>query len=1110
MVARHETTKYYPNREQHFNQRPSSVCLEAVPPAKETCSCLLREEFRQEPQNLRVAQGETALLECGPPRGHPEPTVIWKRNGHVIDFDSNKRMRLVDGANLAIQDVRQNDDGKYQCVAKNTVGIRESAVALLRVHVKPYIVKGPEDAVSLVGGSVAFECSVDGDPVPDVMWKRTAGGGPMPLARARILDDKSLRLEAITPEDEGEYSCEADNGVGTVSASAMLTVHSPPVIMVKPQDLVVEISDDAVFTCVIDGNPRPSIFWSVEGNRTLLYPGETMGRFHASLTPDGQAVLTVQDVTRNDSGIVVICSAVNQAGSDTWRARLSVTSPEENPPPVILIGPANQTLPLKSVAAMNCRGSGVPTPVILWYKDGAPLLGSPRINISETGSLQINDLIKDDSGEYTCVASSRSGKATWSANLRLESPTNPNIAFYRAPEASTLPGAPSRPSLVNRTHNSVTISWARNNKIGSSSLIGYQIEVFARAQPGDTSSPQQSTPGWATVARRVPGPTYTVNNLRPGSTYVFLVRAENSHGLSPPSPRSEQVTLTPPRDSGLDPDDDPDTKEARAALLSGHVVELAHIQPLSSTSMKIVWKILNGDYVEGFYIYSRGLDAPSRVTNMLTMLHDGEAPGFIVTGLAKFTRYQFFLVPFYKTLDGRPSNSRTARTLEDVPSESPTGLEAVLLNSSAVYLKWKAPPQAAHNGILRTYQVIVRGGDSLNGTLLSNVTVNAGTPSLLLTNLSSGVVYTVEVAAATRAGVGPFTNPATLRLDPASRQIYRDQHHRQPIGQKPGIGPGPNDFLTETWFMALLGSMVAVMLLLFTAMMLVRRRQLLTKKSSLPDSRSNGGILATPLSLKAAVGLPHPMSAALVPHPHDSTLWIEPGRGPVWAGEAQRIADLLEPADYAEVDPVSQGLGKSDGSVSPAPYATTTLVPKYSSSGSTASTRQLLHSSNSRIPQGWVQICPQKEKEDSPYAPQNSLYSSNVYSDTYFNDYSPPKGAANHSAKPSSVVMSQCGRKALSELGSRLDDNAFCSTLKRPGYYQQSAQQLQVQQQLQQQQHQHQQQSRSSSRPSNINGTSWRLTPNPVHTLSTFTPAPAHHMSYQPLYHNSSRSEPSS
>jgi hypothetical protein len=47
----------------------------------------------------------------------------------------------------------------------------------------------------------------------------------MPLGRVHILEDRSLRVEAVNLEDEGEYSCEADNAVGTVTASATLTVH---------------------------------------------------------------------------------------------------------------------------------------------------------------------------------------------------------------------------------------------------------------------------------------------------------------------------------------------------------------------------------------------------------------------------------------------------------------------------------------------------------------------------------------------------------------------------------------------------------------------------------------------------------------------------------------------------------------------------------------------------------------------------------------------------------------------------------------------------------------------------------------------------------------------
>jgi roundabout axon guidance receptor 2 len=176
-----------------------------------------------------------------------------------------------------------------------------------------------------------------------------------------------------------------------------------------------------------------------------------------------------------------VCVGVNSVGSVSTRVMLNINieSDMSLPPPIIAFGPQNQTLPIKSVAVLPCDCESESS-TISWFKDGVPVNSrSNRINITENGMLSITDLNKkEDTGLYTCVASSKTGKTSWSGYLRLESPTNPNIKFYRSPESSAFPGQPGKPQIIEKTDNSCTISWSPTTKLGASSILGYRVEFF--------------------------------------------------------------------------------------------------------------------------------------------------------------------------------------------------------------------------------------------------------------------------------------------------------------------------------------------------------------------------------------------------------------------------------------------------------------------------------------------------------------------------------------------------------------------------------------------------------------------------------------------------------
>jgi len=67
-----------------------------------------------------------------------------------------------------------------------------------------------------------------------------------------------------------------------------------------------------------------------------------------------------------------------------------VVDSDIRPPPIIHHGPQNQTLPISSMAVLQCAVAGDPAPTVRWYKNARLLtLAEHRFVLRDSGSLQI-------------------------------------------------------------------------------------------------------------------------------------------------------------------------------------------------------------------------------------------------------------------------------------------------------------------------------------------------------------------------------------------------------------------------------------------------------------------------------------------------------------------------------------------------------------------------------------------------------------------------------------------------------------------------------------------------------------------------------------------------
>ncbi|XP_055287669.1 roundabout homolog 2 isoform X4 [Moschus berezovskii] len=787
---------------------------------------LLRDDFRQNPTDVVVAAGEPAILECQPPRGHPEPTIYWKKDKIRID-DKEERISIR-GGKLMISNTRKSDAGMYTCVGTNMVGERDSDPAELTVFERPTFLRRPINQVVLEEEAVEFRCQVQGDPQPTVRWKKD--DADLPRGRYDIRDDYTLRIKKAMSTDEGTYMCIAENRVGKVEASATLTVRArpvaPPQFVVRPRDQIVAQGRTVTFPCETKGNPQPAVFWQKEGSQNLLFPNQPQQpNSRCSVSPTGD--LTITNIQRSDAGYY-ICQALTVAGSILAKAQLEVTDVlTDRPPPIILQGPPNQTLAVDGTALLKCKATGDPLPVISWLKEGFTFLGrDPRATIHEQGTLQIKNLRISDTGTYTCVATSSSGETSWSAVLDV---TESGATISKSYDLNDLPGPPSKPQVTDVTKNSVTLSWQPGTP-GILPASAYIIEAFS----------QSVSNSWQTVANHVKTTLYTVRGLRPNTIYLFMVRAINPQGLSDPSAMSDPVRtqdISPPA-QGVD------HRQVQKEL--GDVLVRLHTPVvLTPTTVQVTWTVdRQPQFIQGYRVMYRqtsGLQATTTWQNL-----DAKVPterSAVLVNLKKGVTYEIKVRPYFNEFQGMDSESKTVRTTEEAPSAPPQSVTVLTVgshNSTSISVSWDPPPPDHQNGIIQEYKIWCLGNET---RFHINKTVDAAIRSVIIGGLFPGIQYRVEVAASTSAGVGVKSEPQPIIIGGRNEVVITENNN--------SITEQITDVVKQPAFIAGIGGACWVILMGFSIWLYWRRKKrkgLSNYADVLPPVPGQGDKTATMLS----------------------------------------------------------------------------------------------------------------------------------------------------------------------------------------------------------------------------------------------------------------------
>ncbi|XP_077331839.1 receptor-type tyrosine-protein phosphatase S isoform X21 [Lithobates pipiens] len=448
------------------------------------------------PQLKVVERTRTATMLCAA-SGNPDPEITWFKDFLPVDpAASNGRIKQLRSGALQIENSEETDQGKYECVATNSAGVRYSSPANLYVRVRrvaPRFSILPMSHEIMPGGNVNITCVAVGSPMPYVKWMMGAEDltpeDDMPVGRNV--------LELTNVKESANYTCVAMSSLGVIESVAQITVKSLPKAPGTP--VVTETTATSITITWDSGNPDPVSYYVIE---------------YKSKTQDGPYQIK-EDITTTRYSIGGLSP---NSEYEIWVS--AVNSIGQGPPSEPVVTRTGEQAPASAPRNVQARMLSSTTMIIQWEEPVEPngqirgyrvyytmepdqsVSSWLKYNVDDNLLTTIGNLLEHETYTVRVLAFTSVGDGPLSDPIQVKTQQG-------------VPGQPMNFRAEAKSETSISLTWSPPRQ---DSIVKYEV-IYKEGEKGSEIKKTFD-----------PTTSYLVEGLKPNTEYLFRLAARSQQG----------------------------------------------------------------------------------------------------------------------------------------------------------------------------------------------------------------------------------------------------------------------------------------------------------------------------------------------------------------------------------------------------------------------------------------------------------------------------------------------------------------------------------------------------------------------------------------------------